>query len=246
MISKKLTSFLAIVLFVFGMSMVVQAQNRQTQSQRFKVGLDAGYTNTSLSANVSNLVDSKYTSRDGFAINASVEMNVWKTLFVSTGVSYMQRNYEFERTNSREGWYSKYNNDFISVPLLIGVYLVNNPYTDNGVWVKVAGGIYAEYWAKMKVKGRYPVFLETQPDGSYPYKEVNETYDFSKNENQLNRTSMGLQGQFQLGYSLDRLDFYAGYSYLHGLTDTYKKRGPGNSKVLRNTYMISIGAAYKF
>lgn len=246
MISKKLTSLSAIVLSVFSMSMVAQAQTSQTQSQRFKVGLDAGYTNTSLSANISNLVDSKYTSRDGFGINASVEMNVWKTLFVSTGISYMQRNYEFERTDSREGWYSKYNNDFISVPLLIGGYLINNPYTDNGVWVKVAGGIYAEYWAKMKIKGRYPVFPELQPDGSFPYTEVNETYDFSKNENQLRRMSMGLQGQVQLGYSLDKLDFYAGYSYLHGLTDTYKYKSPGNTKVVRNTYMISIGAAYKF
>lgn len=248
MISSKFSGLSAIILSVFSMAMHAQTQPNDLTDQkvkRFKVGLDAGYTNTSLSANISNLVDSKYTSRGGFAINTSFEMNVYKDLFVASGISYMQRNYDFERTNTREGWHSKYNNDFISVPLSIGGYLLNNPYTSDGVWIKVAGGIYAEYWAKSKVKGTYPVFAELQPDGSFPLVEASEKYDWSKNENQYHRMSMGLQGQIQLGYSINELDFYAGYSYLHGLTDTYKYDHPG-SNVVRNTYMVTLGAAYKF
>ncbi|MDM1398641.1 outer membrane beta-barrel protein [Myroides odoratimimus] len=243
MISTKLGSLTAIFLSMFSMSLYAQTEQKEN---RFKVGVDLGYTNTSLNANISNLVDSKYNSRGGFGINVSAEMNVWNSLFVSTGVSYLQRNYEFERTGSREGWYSKYSNDFISVPLLVGGYLINNPYSTNGVWVKAAGGIYTEYWAKMKTKGQYPVFSELQPDGSFNYTTVSENYDFKKNENQLRRLSMGLQGQVQVGYAIDKIDVYLGYNYLYGLTETYKYDSPGNKKNTRDSHMISIGAAYKF
>lgn len=246
MTSKKLSSLSAIILSVFSMSINAQTQQAETTSKRFKVGIDMGYTNTSLNTNISNLVDSKYNSGGGFGINAAVEMNVWNTLFVSTGISYLQKNYEFERTGSREGWYSKYDNDFIGIPLLVGGYLINNPYKSDGIWVKVAGGIYGEYWASSRTKGQYPVFPELQPDGSFNYTKVSEKYDFKKNENQYHRASMGLQGQVQLGYSIQKMDFYLGYNYQYGLTDTYKYDSPGNKKVTRDSQMISLGAAYKF
>ncbi|MFM9403727.1 outer membrane beta-barrel protein [Myroides odoratimimus] len=243
MISTKLGSLTAIFLSMFNMSLHAQTEQKEN---RFKVGVDLGYTNTSLNTNISNLVDSKYNSRGGFGVNVSAEMAVWKNIFVSTGVSYLQRNYEFERTGSREGWYSKYSNDFISVPLLVGGYLINNPYNTNGVWVKAAGGIYSEYWMSMKIKGQYPVFPELQPEGSFNYTQVSEKYDFKKNENQLRRFSMGLQGQVQVGYAIDKIDVYLGYNYLYGLTETYKYDSPGNKKNTRDSHMISIGAAYKF
>ncbi|MCC9042765.1 PorT family protein [Myroides sp. M-43] len=243
MISKKLGSLTAIVLSMLSISTYAQSEQKEN---RFKVGIDLGYTNTSLNANISNLVDSKYNSGGGFGVNVSAEMSVWKTLFVSTGVSYLQKNYEFERTGSREGWYSEYNNDFIAVPLLVGGYLINNPYTSDGVWVKVAGGIYSEYWTKMKTKGQYPVFSELQADGTFNYTQVSEKYDFKKNENQLRRLAMGLQGQVQVGYSIEKIDVFLGYNYLYGLTDTYKYDSPGDKKITRDSHMVSVGAAYKF
>ena len=244
MIRKGQNSFIALVISMLSLSLY--AQSEQSENNRFKVGVDAGYTNTSLDANISNLIDSKYSARGGFGVNISAEMNVWKTLFVATGISYLQRNYTFERTGSRKGWKSQFDNDFISVPVLVGGYLLNNPYTSNGVWIKVAGGIYSEYWTKMKTKGRYPVFTELQPDESFNYTTVSEKYDFGKNEKQLRRLAMGLQGQFQIGYSLDNLDFYASYNYLYGLTDTFKYHTPGKKKTTRDSHMITIGAAYKF
>jgi len=243
MIRKKRYHLLVAALTVFCATM--QAQTELTKN-RFKLGIDAGYTNTALSTNISNLIDSKYISRGGFATNISAEMAIWKTLFVSTGVSYLQRNYEFKRTNSRSGWYSKYNNDFISVPLLVGGYIINDPYTSKGIWLKVAGGIYAEYWTKMKIDGQYPVFTELQPNGSFNYTRVSENYDFKKNENQLNRFAMGIQGQAQFGYSLSKVDVFLSYNYLYGLTDTYKYDSPGRKKTTRDSHMLSLGAAYKF
>ncbi|UYW01106.1 porin family protein [Flavobacterium agricola] len=213
---------------------------------KFKVGIDAGYTHTTLHADVSGLVDSKYTGRGGFGTNISAEMNVWKTLFVSSGVSFIQRNYKFERTNSRQGWYTKFDNEFLSVPVLVGGYLINNPYETDGIWLKVAGGVYGEYWLSQKRDGQYPVFSELQPDGSYNYTQVSEKYDFKKNENELERFAFGLQGQAQLGYALKTFDVYLGYNYLYGLTDSNKYRISGSKKTTRDSHMLTLGVGYKF
>lgn len=53
---------------------------------QFNVSLDAGYTTSTLNANLSNLIDSRYKSRSGFGVNLSGEYMIWKSLFVSTGV----------------------------------------------------------------------------------------------------------------------------------------------------------------
>ena len=234
---KTFYNVLCVGAVLFGTSLLAQ--------NKVKLGVDAGYTFTSLNQDLSNLVDSKYISRYGFGINVSVEMPVWKSLFVSTGLSYLQENYEFERTGIREGWYTKYNNDFISLPLLVGGYIINNPYETNGVWVKVAGGMYTDYWLAMKREGQYPVFSELQPDGTFNYTKVSDKYDFKENENNLKRLGFGLQGQVQLGYSLDKIDVFASYNYQYGLSNMTKD-DIDNQKMTRNSYMISAGVAYKF
>ena len=40
---------------------------------------------------------------------------------------------------------------------MIGGYILNNPHESKGVWIKVAGGMYTEYWLNMKREGQYPV-----------------------------------------------------------------------------------------
>lgn len=214
--------------------------------EKVKLSLDPGYTYTSLNTDISNLVDSKYESRYGFGINFSAEISIWKSLFVSSGISYLQKNYEFRRTGSREGWYTKYDNDFLSLPLLVGGYILNNPKNSNGVWVKIAGGMYTEYWLSMKREGQYPVFSELQLDGTFNYRKTSDKYDFDKNENQLRRLAYGLQGQAQLGYSFDKIDVYASYNYQYGISDIKKNNTSIDQKETRDSYMISAGIAYKF
>jgi hypothetical protein len=225
---------------VFLSSTCLFAQNK------VKLGLDAGYTYSSLNTNVSNLVDAKYKPRYGFGINFSAELSVWKSIFVSSGVSFLQKNYEYQRTGTREGWYTKYDNNFISAPLLIGAYILNDPKDSNGVWIKVAGGMYTEYWLSMKREGQYPIFTELQADGTFNYTKASDKYDFDKNENQLKRFGYGLQGQAQLGYAFDQFDIYAAYNYQYGLSDIKKYNISKDQKATRNSYMISAGVAYKF
>ena len=213
---------------------------------KFKIGLDAGYTYSVLNGNVSNLVDTKYSGRYGFGVNLSGEYMIWKSIFMSTGVSFLQKNYKYERTGTRSGQYTDYKNNFLSFPLLVGAYILNNPHESKGIWIKVAGGMYTEYWLNMKREGQYPVFGGLQPDGTFPYVKVSDTYDFKKNENQLNRFGYGLQGQAQLGYSFDKFDVYGAYNYQYGLSDISKTNTDKEQKTTTRSYMISIGVSYKF
>ncbi|AQX84454.1 outer membrane beta-barrel protein [Elizabethkingia sp. HX WHF] len=235
---KSLCKALCLCLLPVGASLFAQ--------NKFKIGLDAGYTYSVLNGNVSNLVDTKYSGRYGFGVNLSGEYMIWKSIFMSTGVSFLQKNYKYERTGTRSGQYTDYKNNFLSFPLLVGAYILNNPHESKGVWIKVAGGMYTEYWLNMKREGQYPVFGGLQPDGTFPYVKVSDTYDFKKNENQLNRFGYGLQGQAQLGYSFDKFDVYGAYNYQYGLSDISKTNTDKDQKATTRSYMISVGVSYKF
>jgi len=211
---------------------------------RFKIGVDAGYTYSVLNADVSNLIDSKYKARYGVGVNLFGEYQIWNTLFVATGVSYQQKNFGFERTGSKEGWYTDYNSEFLQLPLLVGGYILKNPYEESGFWIKVAGGMYSEYWLRLKREGQYPVFNELQEDGSFPYTKVSDTYDFKKNENQFNRWGYGVLGQGQLGYSFDKINIYASYLYQYGLADIDNSNRDRSRKSTIDSYLVSLGIAY--
>lgn len=213
---------------------------------KFKIGLDAGYTYSVLNGNLSNQVDSKYSGRYGVGVNLSGEYMIWNSLFVSTGVSFLQKNYKYKRIGTHSGWYSDYTNNFLSFPLMIGGYILNNPHESKGVWIKIAGGMYSEYWLSRKFDGQYPVFSELQPDGSNPYTKVSGTYDFKENENQLNRWGYGVQGQAQLGYSFKKFDVYGAYNYQYGLSDINLTNKDKATKEALRSYMISVGVSYKF
>ncbi|MCL1676179.1 outer membrane beta-barrel protein [Elizabethkingia meningoseptica] len=235
---KNLLKISTICLLCFGISVSSQSKVR--------IGLDAGYTYNVMHANLSNLVDSKYSGRYGFGMNLSGEYMIWKPFFVSTGVSYLQKNYKFERTGSRAGWYTDYQNSFLNFPLLAGVYILNNPHEKDGLWIKLAGGMYTEYWLQMKREGQYPVFSELQLDGNFNYTKVSDTYDFKKNENELNRWGYGLHGQAQLGYSFGKLGAYAAYNYQYSLSDISKVNDDKEKKMSTRSYMLSLGISYKF
>ncbi|PUB26326.1 outer membrane protein with beta-barrel domain [Elizabethkingia sp. YR214] len=213
---------------------------------RFKIGLDAGYTHTVMHANLSNRIDSQYKGRYGFGANLSGEYMIWNSLFVSTGVSFLQKNYSYNRTGSRSEGYTNYTNNFLAFPLMIGTYVLNNPHENTGVWIKLAGGMFTEYWLSQKYDGQYPVFTELQWDNNFPYTKVSGTYDFKKNENQYKRFGYGLQGQAQLGYSFKKFDVYSAFNYQYGLSDINKTEQEKSSKEYSRSYMISLGASYKF
>ena len=89
------------------------------------------------------------------------------------------------------------------------------------------------------------LLYESQPC-SYIKAQVNETYDFKRNENNLKRNLFGIEGTGEVGYSFNRIDVFASYTYQYGLTDIYKAKTSSNRKSKRISNIISLGVAYKF
>ncbi|HIB8182131.1 TPA: outer membrane beta-barrel protein [Elizabethkingia anophelis] len=239
--NKKLFKFFCISLLPIGTSLIAQ--------HKLRIGLDAGYTYNVITSNLSGTVDSKYSARYGAGANLHLEYNIWKNIFVSTGVSFVQKNYNFERTGSRAGWYTQFTNDFLSFPLLVGIYAFGEPSQKNGLWIKLAGGMYNEYWLRMKREGRYPSFMGSDIEVGLDkitdiieYDKVTSNYDFKKNENQLNRWGYGMQGQAQVGYSFNKYMVDLSYNYMYGLSDINKVES--NKKMSLRTYMLSLGISY--
>lgn len=56
----------------------------------------------------------------------------------------------------------------MTFPLLVGTYVFNDPHETKGVWGKLAGGMYTEYWLSRKYDGQYPVFGELNTYQSFP------------------------------------------------------------------------------
>ena len=218
----------------------------QAQS-KLKVELDMEYTYSILNANLSNLIESKYSGGYGFGVTVNGEYPIWKSLFLATGISYLQKKYAFQRTGIYSGMYTKYHNDFLSVPLLVGGYILEVPKGQQGIWIKVAGGVYGSYWMRMNRQGRYPVLSEFSPvNYEITYKLVSDTYDFKTNENMLNRFGYGMQGQLTLGYSFSKFDIYGSFNQQYGLSDISKSNKNKNLKKTIRSYMISVGTSYRF
>ncbi|MDG3583788.1 outer membrane beta-barrel protein [Galbibacter pacificus] len=135
---------------------------------RLRINFDVGVTNNELDYNLSNRVDSKYSSRWGYTTNLSLEYRFYQSFFISGGASFVQKNFEFERTGAREGWYTKSTNNYISVPVMAGAYLINNPFKEKDAWIKIAGVAYTGYWLSMKRKGQYPVIFELTKEYIFP------------------------------------------------------------------------------
>ncbi|MGI9580206.1 outer membrane beta-barrel protein [Chryseobacterium sp. RRHN12] len=238
--NKKKIRILCVLLFSTGYT-ALSAQ------KKFKIGLEQAVTYTSMEANLasSNLSYSKYSPRMGVGVNFSAEYLFWRSFFIASGVSHVQKNYRFERTGKQKGWYTNFNNSFITVPVLLGAYIIRNPYKQEGVWTRLAAGMYREYWSSMRREGRYPNIGMLLPDNSYTYIRVQEEYDFRKNENQLRRFGFGLQAQAQAGYAFKNIDIYGSCNYQHGISDMNSiEETP--QKMSTRSYIFSVGAAYKF
>lgn len=226
-----------VLTFILGL-IQINSQNK------LKVGLDLGYTRTAMHANLSGLIDSRYQSHYGFGVNGSVEYLIWQSIFMSSGISYLQKNYRFERTGSFSGWYTNYNNSFLNVPLLVGGYILKTDKDERGVSLKVAAGAYGEYWLRMKRQGRYMSVGGIPVDGVWGYEDVSDVYDFKTNENQLTRWAFGLQAQVQFGYQYKDYGFFVAYNYQYGLTDINKSNDNKNLKMSPRMDMLSLGVTY--
>ena len=157
---------------------------------RWKVEAEAGVSCSVLDTDVSGLSETYYKVRPGFTAAIGAEYNIVDQLAVGTGIRFVQRDYLYQNLGG-DSWNTRYNNNFISIPLHVGYYLLHNPYHEKGLWIKPQVGVYYEYFTSMHTKGMYPMNIMEGYKGEGTYIRYNTTYDFRKNENHLRRSLFG-------------------------------------------------------
>ena len=151
----------------------------QQSSYRWKVEAEAGVSCSVLDTDVSGLSETYYKVRPGFTAAIGAEYNIVDQLAVGAGIRFVQRDYLYQNLGG-DSWNTRYNNNFISIPLHVGYYLLHNPYHEKGLWIKPQVGIYYEYFTSMHTKGMYPMNIMEGYKGNGSYIRYNTTYDFGR------------------------------------------------------------------
>ena len=78
------------------------------KAQKLKVSLDVGISKSILSSDVSNLVNTRYNTQTGVATGVNLEYNFFKDFIVGTGLGFIQKNYEYKKTDNITGTHTLY------------------------------------------------------------------------------------------------------------------------------------------
>lgn len=205
---------------------------------------EAGISCSVLDTDVSGLSTTTYKVRPGVATGIGAEYLAVDNLTVGTGIRFVQRDYLYQNLGG-DSWNTRYNNNFISIPLNVGYYLIHNPYHEKGLWIKPQVGVYYEYFTSMHTKGIYPMNIMTGYQGDGTYIKYNTTYDFKKNENHLRRSLFGGEAGIKIGYSFGKIDGSIGYNFQYGFSHIYEEKARTSKTARRNSSVITAGIAYK-
>lgn len=126
------------------------AEKPTATTYRWKVEAEAGVCCSVLDTDVSGLGTTSYMVRPGFTANIAAEYNIVDHLAVGTDIRFLQRDYMYQNQGG-DSWHTRYNNNFISIPLTVGYYIFHNPYCEKGLWMKPQVGVYYEYLVVCKV-----------------------------------------------------------------------------------------------
>ena len=220
------------------------AEKPPATTYRWKVEAEAGVCCSVLDTDVSGLGTTSYMVRPGFTANIAAEYNIVDHLAVGTDIRFLQRDYMYQNQGG-DSWHTRYNNNFISIPLTVGYYLFHNPYQEKGLWVKPQVGVYYEYLASLHTKGIYPMNIMEGANSGGTFLKYNTTYDFKTNENHLRRSLFGGEAGVKVGYSFGRIDAHVGYLFQYGFSHIYQDKARTSKTARRNSSVITAGVAYK-
>lgn len=239
--SNLIKRLLIIMIIVFGYNNNLTAQNK------FKVSLSGGLNDNKVTYDAKDRVETNYTSENGNYIKANFLYNFHRKFSVQAGITYLNKNYKYERTGPYEGPYTKYDSKYINIPIMFGCKPLDFTLKDTKFDFEIFAGTYIGWWSSLKREGKQFIFAELQNDGNFPLEEFSESYDFDENEREFNRLDYGLQAEARLSYNIyKQIDIFLEYSYLYGLSDNEKSQVRKTSTYYYTTSNYGIGVAYKF
>ncbi|RBW62420.1 hypothetical protein DS884_02135 [Tenacibaculum sp. E3R01] len=214
--------------------------------EKFRVSLSGGGNSNDITYSASNRVNTEYTGNTGSYFKAGFNFKVYKNISIQTGLTYINKNYKYQRTGAQEGIGTLHRAKYFNIPVMVGIQPLHNALKNTKFNFEVFAGTYVGWWNSLERESTVEVFGGLNFNG-FPRKTVIESYDFDKNENQFNRVDYGLQAETRFGYNVYKnMSVFIEYSFMYGLSDNQKKQLRKTSNYYYTTSNYGIGISYNF
>lgn len=203
-------------------------------------GVEIGFTDNSINANISNRTSTILTSKSGYSAGLLFEFKVHSFFYLRLSPNISQKNYEIKRTDSLNGVFTAYSNTYIQLPLRLGVFFGKR----FQVFSEIGG--YSGYWIEGSLNGSVPnIFSVTDANGleRFSLTHFSQEYQFSSQTD--NRFEFGWNAAVGVKYNLSKS--YAAMvncSYYQSLTSQQKNYAIEQIAQYNQTCIFSVGVLF--
>lgn len=213
--------------------------------EKFRVSLSGGGNHNDITYSASNRVNTVYSGKNGYYLKAGINFKPYKNISFQSGLTYIQKNYVFQRTGPREGVSTIHKANYFNMPFMIGLQPLFHSLKSTKFNFEIFAGTYIGWWNSLERESNIQVFGELDIHNNIPIKKVADSYDFNKNENHFNRLDYGLQAETRISYLFQKnINLFIEYSFMYGLSDNQKNQLRKTSNYYYTTSNYGIGIAY--
>ena len=216
---------------------------------QFAVGIQAGADKNYLITNNASQAFTNYNSQMGIAVGIPVKYRINEWLGIQSGVEYIQKNFQINRTGFFQGIYQKNSNAYIQLPVM-----GNFSFGGDQLRGFVNLGVYAAYWASSRLKGTEANLLNTNDTAFYTVNPINalgenngynynEKYQFNSTKD--NRMEFGWIAGAGVSYQMnEQFQLFIEGRHTSSFTDQQKNYQVNQIPRYNDTYSISIGCFF--
>ncbi|MFC6102407.1 porin family protein [Olivibacter domesticus] len=235
-------------LFTFAILFCCNFIALKTQAQ-LEVGISGGYNKNYLYTSTGYRAFTKYDAVSGFELGVPIQYHFNEWLAIQAEPSYIQKNYEQNRSHFFEGVYQKNTNSYIQLPLMAHFSFGGKQLRG---FLNIGG--YGAYWASGKVKGAVANVFDNGPEIpddqdideyfqlNQPH-HYNEKYTFDSRRDR--RLELGLMAGIGIEYAiLNKYRLFVEGRYYYSLSDQQKNYMINQIPRYNDTYGVRIGCLF--
>lgn len=224
---------------LFAISLIIALSSSNHLHAQLYAGLSGGYTDNSLTTSTGYRSFTRYQSQGGFTLSAPLQYHFNDWFALGTDVSYIQKNYKWERTGFLSGVYQNTTNSYLQLPIM-----AHFSFGGESVRGFTNVGGYAGYLLWRNIKGATLDIFGDDPGAAngldIPFYDYKEKFTFDKHRD--NRLEVGVFCGLGLEYSLNKTyKFFMEARYYYSLTDLQKKYMYNQSPRYNNTFGFQVG-----
>ncbi len=138
----------------------------QSSKAQFSLGFEAGLSRNTIHTNISALSSSAVNMQTGYYAGLHLQYKIWHCLSIAMLPNLIQKNHIINRTDSLSGIYTKYQNTYLQLPIMLNVTF--------GRKLKyfLEAGFYTAYWTNSSIDGKIPDIFSVSNNA------INQTQEF--------------------------------------------------------------------